>query len=74
MNSNEQNKTDTQLRQEHAEMLAALSAVLHAYKDYGKLARRDSEEYTSLTAVRRAIRHAQAHGLTTCGMEGRKVE
>jgi hypothetical protein len=41
-------------------MLTALVAVLDAYKDYGKLATRDSEEYTSLTLVRRAIRNAKA--------------
>jgi len=43
-----------------AEMLAALQEVLHAYRDYGSIATRDSEEYKSLTAVRRAIRHAKA--------------
>jgi hypothetical protein len=36
--------------------LEALIAVLHAYKDYGKAALRTSDEYTSLTLVRRAIR------------------
>lgn len=46
--------------------LEALKAVLHAYKYYGALARRDSEEYTSLTLVRRAIRimHKRAEGDT----------
>lgn len=42
------------------EMLTALETVLRAYKGYGALARHDSEEYTSLTAVRRAIKHARA--------------
>jgi hypothetical protein len=42
-----------------AEMLKALQGVLSSYKDYGARARRDSEEYTSLTAVRRAIKNAK---------------
>jgi hypothetical protein len=59
MNLAEQNKADARLRREHAEMLVALEGVLRAYKSYGALARRDSEEYTSLTAVRRAIKHVK---------------
>lgn len=38
------------------EMLTALETVLRAYKSYGALARRDSEEYVSLTASGRAIK------------------
>lgn len=45
---------------EDTETLRALQAVLHAYKDYGRIARRDTEEYTSLTLVRRAIRKLMA--------------
>ena len=42
-----------------SEMLEALRGVLSAYKDYGAIALRTSEEYKSLTLVRRAIRHAK---------------
>lgn len=42
------------------EMLTALQEVLEAYRSYGSIAMRHTEEYTSLTAVRRAIRHAKA--------------
>ncbi len=46
------------------EMLAALKAVLSAYKDYGSRALRSTEEYKSLTLVRRAIKHAKNHQQT----------
>jgi len=59
MNLDERNREDARLRSEHKEMLAALKGVLAAYKGYGCLACRDSEEYISLTAVRRAIKNAQ---------------
>lgn len=51
--------TEKKLTLLETEMLEALIEVLHAYADYGKAALRDSDEYTSLTAVRRAIRNAR---------------
>lgn len=36
--------------------LEALHAVLSAYKDYGKIAAKYTDEYKSLTLVRKAIR------------------
>jgi hypothetical protein len=45
------------------EMYEALQKVLCAYKDYSKIACKNSEEYTSLTAVRRVIKHAKAKAM-----------
>ena len=41
------------------EMFEALCDVLSAWCSYGARARRDSEEYKSLTAVRRSLKHAK---------------